>query len=53
MQKNYFRKGCTKLETVSELFRVEDSKSNHQQKHASYLKKNSAKGTLANKFCHI
>ena len=39
MQKNYFRINCmdeTKLEPVSELFCVEDSKSNNEQKQTSY-----------------
>ena len=40
MQKNYFRLNCmdqTELETVSEPFCVEDSKSNHEQKQTSYI----------------
>ena len=41
MQKNYFKKVAwqTKLETISKLFCVEASKSNHKQKQAGYLKK--------------
>ena len=40
MQKNYFRLNCmdqTELETVSEPFCVEDSKSNHEQKQTRYI----------------
>ena len=40
MQRNYFRINCmdqTKSEPVSELFCVEDSKSNHEQKQTSYI----------------
>ena len=40
MQKNYFRINCmdqTELEAVSELFCVEDSKSNQGQKQTSYI----------------